>query len=484
LFDILPEEGIRKEKVHDNPVIKGITLDSREVKEGFLFLALEGYVTDGHNYIDAAIANGAVAILCKTVPEIIDDHIEYIRYSDAHTISGMIAKKFYDDPSSHIKLIGITGTNGKSSCVTMAFDLFKSYGYKVGLISTIEVRIGDNRLPSTHTTPDPISLNRILSSMVDGKCDYVFMEVSSHAIHQGRIAGIAFSGGVFTNITRDHLDYHGTMLEYLNTKKMFFDGLGNEAFALSNIDDKNGKVMLQNTEARKRYYGLHHPCDFKGKILSNTIEGLYMDINDRQAHFNLSGRFNASNLLAVYGIGIELGMEEEELLVHMSMLTNAKGRFEKVTGNKDRITGIVDYAHTPDALEKVLDTLYEIRKPGHKTITVVGCGGNRDKGKRPLMAKVAVVKSDMVILTSDNPRNEDPEVIIEEMEKGIEKEYKNKTLRIVDRKEAIRTACRLAEPGDIILVAGKGHESYQEIKGEKFPFDDKKILEAELLEDI
>ena len=484
MFDILPEEGITIKVDGKNPLIEGLSIDSRKVKKGYLFIALKGIQTDGHNHISSAIKNGAVAILVEELPESMVEGIAFVRYLDRKTIAGEVSKKYYDDPSSQLKLIGITGTNGKSSCVTMLYNLFNGMGYKCGMISTIEVKIGDMIIPATHTTPDSITVHKLLGDMVTDGCDYAFMEVSSHALDQGRIHGLVFSGGVFTNITHDHLDYHGNMLNYINAKKSFFDGLPSEAFAIANIDDKNGKIMLQNTTARKKYFGLQHPCDYKGKILSNTIEGLYLDINGIKVHFNLIGKFNASNLLVVYAVASELGFENEEMVTHMSMLSNAEGRFEKIIGNNKGITGIVDYAHTPDALQNVLETINEVKDRNSKTLTVFGCGGDRDKGKRPEMAKVACLLSDSIIITNDNPRNEDPEDILDDIEAGIPKDNKDSTLRIASRKDAIRTACRLAENNDIILVAGKGHEKYQEIKGKKFPFDDKEILIAELLKDI
>ncbi|NNF33715.1 MAG: UDP-N-acetylmuramoyl-L-alanyl-D-glutamate--2,6-diaminopimelate ligase [Saprospiraceae bacterium] len=484
MFDILPEEGIFYDSDLSSVKIKGVSLDSRVIEKGFLFIALRGHVTDGHRYIGKAIEQGAIAILCKELPEFKVKDVVYIRYLEKEKIAGEVASRFYDYPSRNLKVVGITGTNGKSSCVTMLHDLVQSLGYKGGVISTIANKIGKEVIPAQLTTPDPITLHRLLREMVDSGCEYAFMEVSSHAMVQGRVAGIEFVGGAFTNITQDHLDYHRTMKAYIAAKKSFFDRLGKDAFALSNKDDKNGEVMLQNCIAHKKYFGLRHACDYKGKILSNDMEGLFLDVNTQRVHFNLSGAFNAYNILTVYGIACELGLEKEEVLVHMSGLKHAEGRFEKILGNPEGKIGIVDYAHTPDALDNVLDTIKEVKNREVRTITVVGCGGNRDKVKRPLMAQIAALKSDQIILTSDNPRNEDPDTIIDDMEEGLNKELKNKTLRITDRKEAIRTACRLARSGDIILVAGKGHETYQEIKGKKFPFDDKKILIAELLKDI
>lgn len=484
MFDILPEKGIFYDSDLSDVMIAGVSLDSREIKKGYLFIALKGHVTDGHQYIQKAINQGAIAILCEELPEEREDDVSYIRYTEKQRIAGEVASRFYDLPSRNVKMVGITGTNGKSSCVTMLHQLVQLLGYKAGMISTIANKIGDSVIPAQLTTPDPITLHRLIKEMVDSGCEYAFMEVSSHAMTQGRVAGIRFKGGAFTNITQDHLDYHGTMKSYIAAKKSFFDQLDEDAFAISNKDDKNGEVMLQNCRARKKYFGLRHACDYKGKILSNEMEGLFMDVNGNRAHFNFSGVFNAYNILTVYAIACELGLNNEEVLIHMSGLKHVDGRFEKILGNADGIMGIIDYAHTPDALENVLETIKEVKSQGVKIITVVGCGGNRDKGKRPLMARIAAIKSDQIILTSDNPRNEEPESIIDDMEKGLNKELKNKMLRITDRKEAIRTACRIAKSGDVILVAGKGHETYQEIKGKKFPFDDKKILIAELLKDI
>ena len=484
MFDILPEEGIFYESDLHGIEIAGVTLDSRKVREGFLFIALKGHATDGHRYIPQAIKKGASAVLCEVLPDDKDDNVVYIRYDSSREISGKVASKFYNAPSDHLKLVGITGTNGKSSCVTMLHQLFQTLGYKTGLISTIENKIGNKIIPATLTTPDPISLHELIRDMVDSGCEYAFMEVSSHALAQGRIAGLRFAGGAFTNITQDHLDYHGTMKAYIEAKKSFFDHLDKEAFALSNKDDRNGEVMLQNSLASRKYYSLKTACDYKGKILSNDVEGLLMDIKGNNVHFNLSGAFNAYNIMTVYGIACELGQYNEETLIHMSGLQHAEGRFDKVIGNVNGIVGIVDYAHTPDALDNVLNTIHEIKSKSAGIITVVGCGGNRDKGKRPIMARIAAIKSDTLIMTNDNPRNEDPQIILDEMESGLDQELKKKMLRISDRKEAIRTACRLAGDGDVILVAGKGHETYQEIQGERFPFNDKELLIAELLKDI
>lgn len=481
LFDILPEEEIIKVIGREDVVIEGLQIDSRQIDIGQAFIALKGYITDGHKYIDMAIDKGAKVIFCEEKPDNLQEDITYVIYKNGNSIAGKVANKFYDQPSRNLTLIGVTGTNGKSSCVTLLHRLFTQLGYKVGLISTIENKIGNKVIDTTHTTPDAIALNSLLEEMVDSGCEYVFMEVSSHALHQGRVAGLTFAGGAFTNISHDHINYHKTFKEYIRVKKSFFDNLDESAFAISNIDDKNGRVMMDNCKSEKSYYGLLHPCDYKGKIIDNTIEGLYMDINDMKVHFSLSGKFNAYNLLTVYAIADKLEVNKEEAIILMSSLKNAEGRFDKIINHEKGITAIVDYAHTPDALENVIETINEIKRPQTELITVIGCGGNRDKSKRPIMAAIASAKSGTTILTSDNPRDEDPNIILDEMEKGIEEKNINKVLRIVDRKEAIRTACRLAQQGDIILVAGKGHEKVQEIKGEKFPFDDKKILKAAML---
>ncbi|HMQ05924.1 MAG TPA: UDP-N-acetylmuramoyl-L-alanyl-D-glutamate--2,6-diaminopimelate ligase [Saprospiraceae bacterium] len=477
LFDILPKQGVAKIVGDPYVLIKDLHLDSREVVGGGAFFARKGWVTDGHRFTDKAIEGGAIAIFTEyDIPQTHLSGVTYVYYQNANRFLGELAHRFFGLPSNRIKLIGVTGTNGKSSTVTLLYHMFMTLGVKAGLLSTIENRIGDYVLPSKYTTPDAISLNRLLSQMVNEGCEYVFMEVSSHAIDQGRIAGLNFTGGVFTNITHDHLDYHPTFREYLEVKKSFFDDLPEEAFALSNVDDKNGKVMLQNTRARKFYYGLHTFCDYKSRILENTIDGLLLEINSQQVHCNLSGAFNASNLSAVYGVGHLSGFKEEDILLNMSMLRGVEGRFDKVMDTDKGMIGIVDYAHTPDALEKVLDTIREVLTPGRRVIAVIGCGGDRDKAKRPLMTKIALEYADWVVITSDNPRSENPDSILDDMVVGLSFEDLGKLIRITDRKEAIHTACALALPKDIVLVAGKGHEKYQEINGVKHPFDDKEIL--------
>ena len=483
LFDILPERGIAGISGDESVEIDGLFLDSRSVVQGGAFIAKKGIVTDGHQYIEKAIKQGAKVIFAER--RRLDRPIEgvtFVFYEDAKQFIGELSHRYFNQPSLQMQLIGVTGTNGKSSTVTLLHQLFSNLGYKVGLLSTIENRIGNKVLESHYTTPDPVSLNHLLHQMMSAGCELVFMEVSSHAIDQGRISGLRFRGGVFTNITHDHLDYHNTFREYLEVKQSFFDRLEVNAFALTNVDDKNGKVMIQNTRAKKHFYALKSPCEFKSRILENTIEGMLMEINGTQVHCNLFGEFNGYNLTSVYAVASLLGCSHDEILVSLSSLRGVEGRFEKVSGNADGVTGIVDYAHTPDALEKVLATIKDIKSSGSKVITVVGCGGDRDKAKRPIMAKIAQRFSHIVILTSDNPRSENPEFILDDMMSGISDKERKQIIRIVDRNEAIKTACMMAGSRDIILVAGKGHEKYQEIKGEKYPFDDKKLLLKYLLQ--
>jgi UDP-N-acetylmuramoyl-L-alanyl-D-glutamate--2,6-diaminopimelate ligase len=458
--------------------IQAITFDSRSVEPHTLFVAIKGTQVDGHQYIENAVSKGASVIICEHLPEAIEPFTTYIKVANSAASLGLIAHNFYHQPSQKLQLIGVTGTNGKTTTVTLLHRLFSQLGYKVGLLSTVENKIGEAVIHATHTTPDAIAINSLLNEMVEVGCEYAFMEVSSHAIHQERIKGLQFVGGVYTNISHDHLDYHKTFKEYINAKKKFFDDLPKTAFALTNIDDKQGKVMLQNTKAKKATYALKRWADYKGKILSNRIEGLHLTLNDHELFCRLVGEFNAYNLLAVYGVGRLLGFDNMELLTVLSNLQAAEGRFDTVV--KQGKIGIVDYAHTPDALENVLETIQKVAKRSQRIITLVGCGGDRDKAKRPIMAKIACEKSDMVILTSDNPRSESPEAILEDMERGVTKEAEEKVLVITDRKQAIKTACKLAKTGDIILIAGKGHEKYQEIKGKKFPFDDKQTLINEL----
>ena len=455
--------------------ITGVNIDSRLVETGHLFMAMRGTQTDGHAYIPAAIERGAVAILCEEMPEQTNPDVTYIQVKDSEDAVGKVATTFYGDPTSKMELVGVTGTNGKTTIATLLYNVFRYFGYKVGLISTVCNYIDDQPIPTEHTTPDPITLNRLLGQMADAGCKYAFMEVSSHSIAQKRIGGLRFAGGIFTNITRDHLDYHKTFENYLKAKKAFFDGLPKTAFALTNADDRNGMVMVQNTKAKVYSYSLRTLCDFKGKVLEDGFDGMLMDINNREVNVQFIGRFNASNLLAVYGAACILGKKPEDVLLLLSTLHPVSGRFDALRSPKG-YTAIVDYAHTPDALINVLDTIHEVLRGRGKVITVVGAGGNRDKGKRPLMAKESARRSDKVIITSDNPRFEEPQDIINDMLAGLDKDDSRKVLSIADRKEAIRTACMLSEPGDVILIAGKGHENYQEIKGVKHHFDDKEVL--------
>ena len=470
--------------------IEKVTFDSRQVEPGTLFFAVKGTQTDGHDYIDKAVEQGASAVVCETMPAILKEGITYIRVDNSAYVLGVGAANFYGNPSRALKLTGVTGTNGKTTIATLLYRLFTDAGYACGLLSTIENIIDHEVIPATHTTPDPVELNALLRKMVDRGCEYAFMEVSSHSIDQHRIAGLHFAGGIFTNLTHDHLDYHKTMANYRNAKKKFFDDLPAEAFALTNLDDKNGAVMLQNTKAKKLSYALKHDADFKGMVMESHFNGMLMKVNGIEMHTLLVGGFNASNILAIYGAAISLGFDKDELLVEISKLQGANGRFDMVHSDNG-IVGIVDYAHTPDALENVLKTINDVVRTENGKfsvlrspfiITVVGCGGNRDTTKRPEMAAVAVKLSDRVILTSDNPRNEDPDEIIRQMKAGIEAADMSKVLSITDRREAIRTAVALANKGDIILLAGKGHEDYQIIKGEKRHFDDKEELSKALKE--
>ena len=465
--------------------ITKVSFDSRAVEPGTMFFAVRGTQTDGHDYIDKALEKGAVAIVCEKLPKALKEGVTYIRVDDSGYVLGVGAANFYGNPSKSLKLTGVTGTNGKTTIATLLYRLFTDAGYACGLLSTIENIIDHEVIPSTHTTPDPVELNALLRKMVDRQCEYAFMEVSSHAIDQNRIAGLHFAGGIFTNLTHDHLDYHKTMANYRNAKKKFFDNLPANAFALTNLDDKNGAVMLQNTKARKMSYALKHDADFKGIVLESHFDGMLMKVNDKEMFTRLVGGFNASNILAIYGAAIMLGFDKDELLVEISKMRGANGRFDMVHSDSG-IVGIVDYAHTPDALENVLKTINEVKSQlptaNCQLITVVGCGGNRDTTKRPEMASVAVKLSDKVILTSDNPRDEDPDEIIRQMKAGIAPDEMRKVLSITDRREAIRTAVALANKSDIILLAGKGHEDYQIIKGEKRHFDDKEELSQALKE--
>lgn len=475
LKDILYRVHITSTSGDMNIDVKGIAFDSRKVQPGYLFIAVKGTQSDGHSFIEKAVSNGAVAVVGEKLPEAISEKITYVTVKESAKALGIVANNFYGSPSTKIKLIGVTGTNGKTTVATLLFKLFTSLGYRCGMLSTVVNRIVDKDIPATHTTPDPIQINELLVKMLEEKCTHCFIEVSSHAVDQGRIEGLNFVGALFTNITHDHLDYHHTFESYIRAKKRFFDGLSSDAFALVNVDDKRGMVMVQNSKAKKQTYGLKKMADFKGKIITNSIEGLELEIGERNVWFKLIGDFNAYNLLAVYGASCLLGEDPEMVLMKLSALTGASGRFELVLPGS-KFTAIVDYAHTPDALKNVLETIEHFRSGNEQVIAVVGCGGDRDRTKRPLMAAIACKYSNKVIFTSDNPRGEDPLEIIHEMQKGVGISEAKKTLVMVDREEAIKTACMMARDKDIILVAGKGHENYQEIKGVKYPFDDKEVL--------
>ncbi|WP_449019124.1 UDP-N-acetylmuramoyl-L-alanyl-D-glutamate--2,6-diaminopimelate ligase [Prevotella jejuni] len=456
--------------------IKGVNIDSRKIENSHLFIAMKGTQVDGHKFISKAIELGAVAILLEDMPEVLDDKVTYIQVASTEEDAGKVATMFYGDPSHKLKLVGVTGTNGKTTIATLLYRMFREFGYKVGLLSTVCNYINDEEYPASHTTPDPIELNCLLAKMVDEGCEYAFMECSSHAIHQHRIGGLDFVGGIFTNLTRDHLDYHKTFENYRNAKKMFFDGLSKNAFAITNADDKNGMIMVQNTKATVKTYSIKRMADFRAKILECHFEGMYLEIDGKEVGVQFIGKFNVSNLLAVYGAAIMLGKKPEEILIAMSTLKSVNGRLEPIQ-SPEGFTAVVDYAHTPDALENVLNAIHDVLdgKGGH-VITVCGAGGHRDKGKRPLMAQEAVKQSDTVILTSDNPRDEEPQAIIDDMLAGLDTTQRKKVLTIVDRKEAIRTAAMMAKKGDVILVAGKGHENYQEINGVKHHFDDHEVI--------
>lgn len=476
LADLLYKVSIRAVLGSTNIEVNNLQVDSRKVKTASCFMAIKGSLMDGHQFIDLAIQNGATAIICEILPVAVIENITYVQVENTAAAAGYISHNFYGAPSASIKLVGVTGTNGKTTIVTLLWKLFTALGYKCGLISTIHNQIGDEVVVATHTTPDAISVNALLSQMVDAGCQYVFMECSSHAIHQHRIAGLQFTGALFSNISHDHLDYHTTFDEYIRVKKSWFDGLPSSAFAISNADDKRGRVMLQNTSAKKYYYSLTTMADCKGKILDNSLTGLHMLVNDTEVYFRMIGEFNAYNLLAVYQAAVCLGQDKSLVLQLLSSLDGAEGRFDYMLSSQDKIMGIIDYAHTPDALLNVLATIKKLRQGNERIITVVGCGGDRDKTKRPIMAAVACEYSDQVIFTSDNPRSEDPLEILHEMEGGVNVVARKKCITIADRKEAIKTAVKLAVKEDIILVAGKGHEKYQEIKEVRFYFDDKKVL--------
>ena len=455
--------------------VRGINIDSRLVKEGDMFIAIKGTQVDGHEYIAMAEEKGAVAIVCENMPEKQNPDIAYINLTDAQSVAGVLATNFYNRPAQKLKLVGVTGTNGKTTIATLLYEAFRQMGHKCGLLSTVCNYIDGTAYPSTHTTPDAISLNRLLAQMVDAGCEYAFMEVSSHALAQHRIAGLDFAGAIFTNLTRDHIDFHETMDNYLKAKKSFFDNLSRDSFAITNIDDKNGPTMVQNCRGDIKNYSTRTICDYKAKLIETHLDGMILEFNNREFSTMLTGRFNISNLLAIYGAAVELGKDPEEVLRVLSTLRPVSGRFETLHST-DGISAIVDYAHTPDALKNVLGTINEVLRGKGNIITVVGAGGNRDKGKRPIMATEAVKGSNRVILTSDNPRFEEPQDIINDMLAGLSDEQKKNVISIVDRKEAIRTACALAQKGDVILVAGKGHEDYQDVKGVKHHFDDKEII--------
>ncbi|MBV2196673.1 MAG: UDP-N-acetylmuramoyl-L-alanyl-D-glutamate--2,6-diaminopimelate ligase [Flavobacterium sp.] len=482
LKDILYKVGI--EAVHGTTdiAISKIEFDSRKVELNDVFVAIKGTLSDGHDYIQKALNHGAIAIICQEFPSVIVNGVTYIKVKDSNEALALLATNFYENPSEKIRLVGVTGTNGKTTIASLLYQLFKKAGYKVGLLSTVKIMVDEQEFKATHTTPDSLTINRYLDLMVQEGCEFCFMEVSSHGVHQKRAEGLQFEGGIFTNLSHDHLDYHNSFAEYRDVKKSFFDNLPKNAFALTNADDKNGAVMLQNTKARKLSYALKSYADYKAQILENQLSGLLLKINDNEVWVKLIGSFNAYNLLAIYGVAVELGIEKMEALRLLSELESVSGRFQYII-SESKITAIVDYAHTPDALENVLKTIENIRTNNEQLITVVGCGGDRDKTKRPIMANIASTISDKVIFTSDNPRTEDPEIIIKEMEKGVEPQNFKKTVSILDRKQAIKTACQLANPNDIILIAGKGHETYQEIKGVRYDFDDLKIV-TELLQQL
>jgi len=479
LQDILYRSGTKEIIGSLNKEISSVAFDSRKVIAGALFIAINGTQSDGHNFIEVAINKGAAAIVCNSLPTEILPNVTYVVVTNTSEALGYIASNFYDNPSKKLKIVGVTGTNGKTTIVTLLFNLFIDLGYKTGMLSTIQNKINNHILETTHTTPDALKINELLSQMVDDGCEYVFMEVSSHAIVQHRISGIMYTGGIFTNISHDHLDYHKTFKEYIVAKKLFFDNLPSNAFAITNIDDKNGNVMLQNTKAKKFTYGIKNMASYKGRIIEDGFEGMIMNIDGSEMYSLLSGKFNAYNILAVYSTAILLQQNKDETLVSISKLKGAEGRFD-IVKSASGITAIIDYAHTPDALENVISTINSIRTHNEQLITVVGAGGNRDSSKRPIMAKIASLLSNRIILTSDNPRDEDPLQILAEMREGIDPAKKNMSMVIPDRKEAIITAYNIARTGDMILIAGKGHEKYQDIKGTKYPFDDKKII-AELM---
>ncbi|MDQ8011588.1 MAG: UDP-N-acetylmuramoyl-L-alanyl-D-glutamate--2,6-diaminopimelate ligase [Flavobacterium nitrogenifigens] len=482
LKDILYKVAIESVKGSTDIAISKIEFDSRKVETNDVFVAIRGSLSDGHDYIEKAIELGAKAIICDTLPANTANDVTYIQVKDTNTALAFMAANYFGDPSSKLKLVGVTGTNGKTTIASLLFQLFEKAGFKVGLLSTVKIVVDQTEYPATHTTPDSLTINHYLNEMVEAGVTHCFMEVSSHGIHQKRTEALHFVGGIFTNLSHDHLDYHPTFAEYRDVKKSFFDSLPKSAFVLSNIDDKNGSIMLQNTVAKKLTYALKSYADYRAQILESQLSGLLLKINDNEVWVKLIGTFNAYNVLAIYGTAVELGIDSLEALRLLSDLESVSGRFQYIVSDSG-ITAVVDYAHTPDALENVLKTINDIRTKNEQLITVVGCGGNRDKTKRPIMAKIASDMSDKAVLTSDNPRNEDPEVILDEMEQGVEPHNYKKMLRITDRKQAIKTACQLAQPKDIILIAGKGHETYQEISGVRHHFDDMETVK-EILEQL
>ncbi|WP_396164217.1 UDP-N-acetylmuramoyl-L-alanyl-D-glutamate--2,6-diaminopimelate ligase [Flavobacterium sp.] len=482
LKDILYKVGIEAVHGATDITISKIEFDSRKIELNDVFVAIRGTLSDGHDYIEKALRLGAIAVVCEEFPSVIVNGITYVKVKDSNEALAFLAANYYDNPSENIKLVGVTGTNGKTTIASLLYQLFKKAGYKVGLLSTVKIMVDTEEFKATHTTPDSLTLNYYLGQMIQDGCEFCFMEVSSHGVHQKRTEALRFTGGVFTNLSHDHLDYHNTFAEYRDVKKSFFDSLSKDAFAITNIDDKNGLVMLQNTKAKKLSYALKSYADYKAQILENQLTGLLLKINDNEVWVKLIGSFNAYNLLAIYGVAVELGIKNDEALRLLSELESVSGRFQFIVSDS-KITAIVDYAHTPDALENVLKTIEDIRTKNEQLITVVGCGGDRDKTKRPIMANIASSMSDKAIFTSDNPRTENPETIIEEMEKGVEPQNFKKTISILDRKQAIKTACQLANPNDIILIAGKGHETYQEINGVRHDFDDLQIV-TELLKQL
>ena len=482
LKDILYKVAIEAVKGPTDIAVNKIEFDSRKIGLNDVFVAIKGSLSDGHTFIDKALELGATAVICETFPGRIVNGVTYIQVKSSNEALAFLSANFYDNPSQKLRLVGVTGTNGKTTIASLLYQLFKNAGYKVGLLSTVKIMVDETEHKATHTTPDSLTINHFLNEMVETGCEFCFMEVSSHGVHQKRTEALQFEGGIFTNLSHDHLDYHNTFAEYRDVKKSFFDHLPKTAFAIVNVDDKNGAVMVQNTKAKKVTYALKSYADYRAQILENQFTGLLLKVNNHELWTKLIGSFNAYNLLAIFATAIELGLEEQEALRLVSALESVSGRFQYIV-SESKITAIVDYAHTPDALENVLKTIENIRTRNEQLITVVGCGGDRDKTKRPIMANIASELSDKAIFTSDNPRTENPETIIEEMEKGVEPQNFKKTLSIIDRKQAIKTACQLANSGDIILIAGKGHETYQEINGIRHDFDDMKIVK-ELLEQL